>query len=163
MRKHEPDTAKALIDSLLIQAAADPDFEKWKAEHPEKDAAWQAMTREEKTAHLIDLLDRLGLIKPDEPNPEPEQDSTPEEEAAATDFESLTPEEQRGFIEYVVLVDGFSKALEQIAKGEHKSDYDLIIDRFKVSKGSGIAFMAMGYAAGVSHGMEFVDRISNIK
>lgn len=98
-----------------------------------------------------------------EPNPEPEQDSTPEEEAAATDFESLTPEEQRDFIEYVVLVDVFNKALEQLAKGEHKSDYDLIIDRFKASKGSAIAFMAMGYAAGVSHGMEFVDRISKIK
>lgn len=129
MRKHEPDTAKALIDSLLIQAATNPDFEKWKAGRTE---------------------------------PRAEQDSTPEEEAA-TDFESLTPEEQRDFIEYVVLVGGFSKALEQIAKGEHKSDYDLIIDRFKASKGSAIAFMAMGYAAGVSHGMEFVDRISKIK
>jgi hypothetical protein len=58
--------AQTLISDLLKRADEDTEFKAWKASHPEKDTEFEAMTREEKIDHIIDLLGQLGLVEAEE-------------------------------------------------------------------------------------------------
>lgn len=137
--------AQTLIDNLLQQAEAaaeTEDFKAWQAAHPEREAEFAAMTREEKTQEIIRLLDELGLIPP-----EPQTDDAAE---TMPDFDSLTPEQQEAAS---LMLAGFDKALEEIPEGDYSEAADLIASMYGAAKGSLLHAMAMGYAAGVCHGM----------
>ena len=144
--------AETLINGLLEEAKANPDFEQWKKDHPEQVAKTTAMTREEMIAEIITTLDKLGLVKHEEEQPEPEPELTAEEAQAL--YDSMTDEEQRGYIEYCVFVEGFKKALQEIPEGIHEQYSELIRERFNISKQAPIYLMIVGYAAGVNHGFD---------
>ena len=138
--------AQSIIDNLLQQADNDPDFKAWQEAHPEREAEFAAMTHEEKVNEIIRLLDKLGLIAP-ETQPEPQKDDAAE---AMPDFDSLTPEQQEAA---ELMLAGFDKALEEIAEGDYSEAADLITGAYRAERASRLHFMAMGYAAGVCHGM----------
>lgn len=138
--------AQSIIDNLLQQADNDPDFKAWQEAHPEREAEFAAMTHEEKVNEIIRLLDKLGLIAP-ETQPEPQKDDAAE---AMPDFDSLTPEQQEAAS---LMLAGFDKALEEIPEGDYSEAADLIASMYGAAKGSLLHAMAMGYAAGVCHGM----------
>lgn len=150
--------AETLINGLLEEAKANPDFEQWKKDHPEQAAKATAMTREEMIAEIITALDKLGFVKHDEEQPEPEQELTAEELQA--EYGNMTDEEQRGFIEYCVFVEGFKKALQEIPEGIHERYTELIRERFNVKKQAPIYLMIMGYAAGVNHGFDIACKVT---
>ena len=80
---------------------------------------------------------------------EPEQEPT-----AAELFESMTEEQQEGFIDYCVYVEGFNKALDEIPQGIYEKPAELIRERFDISKQAPLYLMMLGYAAGVQHGFD---------
>ena len=137
--------AQSSIDNLLQQADNDPDFKAWQEAHPEREAEFAAMTHEEKVNEIIRLLDKLGLIAP-ETQPEPQTETA----EAMPDFDSLTPEQQEAA---ELMLAGFDKALEEIAEGDYSEAADLITEAYRAERASRLHFMAMGYAAGVCHGM----------
>ena len=137
--------ARAIIDDLLQKAEAaakTEDFKAWQAAHPEREAELAAMTHEEKTQEIIRLLKELDIIPP-----EPQKDDAAE---AMPDFDSLTPEQQEAAS---LMLAGFDKALEEIPEGDYSVEADLIASMYGADKGSPFHFMAMGYVAGVCHGM----------
>lgn len=137
--------AQTIIDDLLQKAEAaakTEDFKTWQAAHPEREAELAAMTREEKTQEIIRLLEELGIIPP-----EPQKDDAAE---AMPDFDNLTPEQQEAAS---LILAGFDKALEEIAEGDYSEAADLITGAYRAERASRLHFMAMGYAAGVCHGM----------
>jgi uncharacterized protein involved in type VI secretion and phage assembly len=63
--------AQETINNLMQAADTDPDFEAWKAEHPERAAQVEAMSREEVIQEILRLLEELGILPP-EPQTETE-------------------------------------------------------------------------------------------
>ena len=80
---------------------------------------------------------------------DPEQEPTPEQI-----FDSMTEEEQEGFIDYCVYVEGFNKAIDEIPQGIYEEPTELIRERFNISKKAPLYLMIVGYAAGVNHGID---------
>ena len=146
--------AKNLIDGLLQQAATDPDFKAWKEAHPDPDPEFTAMTKEEQIQHIIGSLDELGLVihEDEKPKPEPEQELTAEELQAQ--YDNMTDEEQKDFIEHCVFVGGFEKVIDEVQAGQHKNEIDRITKYFCIPDKSAMYGFAMYYAAGVNHGFE---------
>lgn len=138
--------AQSIIDNLLQQADNDPDFKAWQEAHPERHAEIEAMSKEEVIQEILSSLEKLGLIAP-ETQPEPQKDDAAE---AMPDFDSLTPEQQEAA---ELMLAGFDKALEEIAEGDYSEAADLITGAYRAERASRLHFMAMGYAAGVCHGM----------
>ena len=110
--------AKNLIDGLLQEAENNPDFEQWKKDHPEEIARHAAMSKEEIIAEIMESLEKLGYIKPDEEQPEPEQELTTEEAEAL--YNNMTDEEEKDFIEHCVFCGGFEKVANEVQVGQHK-------------------------------------------
>ena len=146
--------AKTIIDGLLQQAATDPDFKAWKEAHPDPDPEFTAMTKEEQIQYIIGLLDELGLVihEDEKPKPEPEQELTAEELQAQ--YDNMTDEEQKDFIEHCVFVGGFEKVVNEVQAGQHKKEIDRITKYFCIPDKSVMYGFAMFYAAGVNHGFE---------
>lgn len=144
--------AKNLIDGLLQEAENNPDFEQWKKDHPEEIARHAAMSKEEIIAEIMESLEKLGYIKPDEEQPEPEQELTPEEAEAL--YNNMTDEEQKDFIEHCVFCGGFEKVVNEVQAGQHKKEIDRITKYFCIPDKSVMYGFAMFYAAGVNHGFE---------
>lgn len=66
-------------------------------------------------------------------------------------FDSLTPEQKEAAS---LILAGFDKALDEIPEGVYSEEADLIASIYGAAKGSLLHAMAMGYAAGVCHGMK---------
>ena len=97
-----------------------------------------ALPREQKIEHIIELLDKLGLVIHEKPKPEP----VPEIEF---DFTGLNAEE-------TVLMTGFSTALDEIAAGMYEDWMQTVTKSMKIPRQSRFACIALGYAAGFLHG-----------
>ena len=149
--------AKNLIDGLLQEAENNPDFEQWKKDHPEEIARHDAMSKEEIIAEIMESLEILGYIKPDEEQPEPEQELTAEELQAQ--YDNMTDEEQKDFIEHCVFVGGFEKVIDEVQAGQHKKEIDRITKYFCIPDKSIMYGFAMFYAAGINHGFELACKI----
>ena len=88
---------------------------------------------------------------------DPEQEPTPEQI-----FDSMTEEEQEGYINYCVYVEGFDKALDEIPQGIYEQPAELIRERFDISKQAPLYLMMIGYAAGVQHGFDLACKMQDL-
>ena len=147
--------ASSLIDELLKRAKEDTEYQAWKAEHPEEDAEFKAMTREEKIAYIIDALEKLGLVKPDEEE-EPETNSTDTEEQEDTTH--ATDEDKEAIFD--MLLGGYDKALEEIGARVYEDVFNRFTSLTGYAKAAPISFMFLGYSAGFTHGMEAMSKIT---
>ncbi len=147
--------ASSLIDELLKRAKEDKEYQAWKAEHPEIDVEIEAMTREEKIAYIIDALEKLGLVKPEEEE-EPETDSTDTEEQEDTTH--ATDEDEEAIFD--MLLGGYDKALEEIGARVYEDVFNRFTSLTGYAKAAPISFMFLGYSAGFTHGMEAMSKIT---
>lgn len=151
--------AQTLISDLLKRADEDTEFKAWKASHPEKDTEFEAMTREEKIDHIIDLLGQLGLVEAEEPPPRPTADAQDE---AGIEFEDLTEQEQKDFTLHCIYVDGFYTGVsEAIDTGSQTEGVELILNAVHGSKKSPLGGMALSYCVGLAKGMQIAEALIN--
>ena len=150
--------AQTLISDLLKRADEDTEFKAWKASHPEKDTEFEAMTREEKIDHIIDLLGQLGLVEAKE-TPRPAADAQDE---AGIEFEDLTEQEQKDFILHCIYVDGFYTGVSEAIDTESQTEgVELILNAVHGSKKSPLGGMALSYCVGLAKGMQIAEALIN--
>ena len=150
--------AQTLISDLLKRADEDTEFKAWKASHPEKDTEFEAMTREEKIDHIIDLLGQLGLVEAEETT-EPTAEAQDE---AGIEFEDLTEQEQKDFTLHCIYVDGFYNGVsEAIETGSQTEGVELILNAVNGKKKSPLGGMAISYCVGLAKGIQIAEALIN--
>lgn len=150
--------AQTLISDLLKRADEDTEFKAWKASHPEKDTEFEAMTREEKIDHIIDLLGQLGLVEAEETT-EPTAEAQDE---AGIEFEDLTEQEQKDFTLHCLYVDGFYTGVsEAIETGSQNEGVELILNAVNAKKQSPLGGMAISYCVGLAKGIQIAEALIN--
>ena len=89
--------------------------------------------------------------------------TNPEQEPTAEQlFEAMTAQEQEGFIDYCVYVEGFNKALDEIPNGIYEQPAELIRTRFDISKQAPFYLLIMGYVAGIHHGFDLACKMQDL-
>lgn len=121
MEKNTYTNPSDLINGI-ISGDLDEEIRAYKAAHPEKAEQRKNMTREEKIDHLLNMLEKLGMVK----------EPTPEEIAAENEYKAL---EQ--LLSFQCFTDDIDRFYHNYIKRKKRAKYDeclLILDIFNYGK-----------------------------